>query len=259
MNSKIKDALGIAAVLAMLLLAYAGVRYAKSAVPGAYREFSATGEGKIVSVPDVAQFNFSVVTEGGKDLAALQSENTGKVSKAIDLVKSKGVEAKDIKTGSYSVEPRYQYYNCSSVYGSKAEPCPPATIEGYTITESVTVKVRDFSKVGEIMSGVVESGANQVGGLVFTIDDPEKVKSQAREEAIREAREKAEAVAKAGGFRIGKIIAIEENGSGYYYPDYLSARGGADYESSVKALPAAPIEPGSQDVTVSVVMRFEIK
>lgn len=136
-------------------------------------------------------------------------------------------------------------------------PCPPAEIVGYTITQSVQVKVRDFSKVGEILSGVVEEGANTVSQLSFTIDEPDAVQNEARAEAIEKAKQKAKLVAKAGGFGLGRLLDIQE--SGYLPPIYYAkeafGRGGADMSSSV--MPA--VEPGSQEVTVSVVLRYEIR
>ncbi len=89
-------------VIGVLAIGYAAYSfsdaYSKSIQPSSFRSFSASGEGKIVAVPDVAQFTFSVVSEGGKDLGALQKSNVEKTNKIIDFMKSKGVDSKDIKT-----------------------------------------------------------------------------------------------------------------------------------------------------------------
>src|SRR3989344_3425679 len=267
MNQKIKDALGVAIVIAVLLFGYAAVKYvgtyARSS-EGGYRSFSVSGEGKVVAIPDVAQFSFTVLTEGGKDIGKLQTENTEKTNKAIAFLKSKGVDAKDIKTESYNVSPRYQYYNCGTPVFSSGEvqPCPPASIVGYTITQSVAVKVRDFAKIGDIMAGVVDNGANQVGTLNFTIDDPTKVRSEARAEAIAKARESAKAVAKASGFSLGRLLFVDE----YNYPQAYSEHGkggdsamGMAVSSVAPRTPSPAIEPGSKDVTVTVTLRYEIR
>ena len=82
-------------------------------------------KGRITTIPDVAQFSFSVKTEGGKNIADLQKENTEKTNQSIEFVKANGVETKDIKTTNYSLEPRYQYYNCSRPENN-ATPCPAA-------------------------------------------------------------------------------------------------------------------------------------
>lgn len=258
MNPKLKDVLGGAAVIALVAFSYAGVLYAKSVQPNAYREFSVSGEGKVVAVPDVAQFTFSVINEGGRDLNALQKDNTEKTNKVIDFLKANSVDAKDIKTQSYDVSPRYQNYSCSNVGGSTV--CPPATIVGYTVTQTVSVKVRDFAKVGDILGGAVSNGANQTSQLFFTIDDADKLQSEARGQAIEKAKEKAEALAKAGGFRLGKLIAIDE---GYGYPmaqkDYAYGMGGDGRGEAQSAVSNPAIEAGSQDVTVTVNLRYEIR
>jgi uncharacterized protein YggE len=128
---------------------------------------------------------------------------------------------------------------------------------GYTITQSVEVKVRDFSKAGDILSGVVGSGANSVSSLNFTIDDPTRVQSEARAQAIQKAKEQAETVAKAGGFKVGRLLSIDEG----YSPVYDRSYGMGGSNESMKSMSAAPvpaIEPGSQDIVVNVNLRYEI-
>ncbi len=252
---------GVLAILLVVLVAvgYSVVRYAetysKSIQPGSFRSFSATGEGKVVAVPDVATFSYSVVNQGGKDLATLQEQNSTKTQKINDFLKSKGVDEKDIKTENYSVEPRYQYYSCPEKGGA----CPPADIVGYTIRQSVTVKVRDFKQVGELLAGVVSAGANTVSQLSFTIDDPSKVKDEARALAITKARAQAESIAEAGGFRLGQLLSVDE--AYQPVPYYGLGMGGAMEKDVRMSAPAAlpAIEPGSQEVVVNVVLRYEIK
>jgi hypothetical protein len=256
---KPKIYLGSAIVLAVFLfvvgyLCYVGA-YSKSIQPGSYRSFSVSGEGKITTIPDIAQFTFSVITEGGKDIASLQKDNTDKTNKAIDFVKIQGVETKDIKTTNYNLSPKYQYYNCDRL--SSITPCPPAEIVGYTITQTISVKIRDFAKIGDIMSGVVNSGANSVSSLSFGIDDQTAVENQAREKAIAKAREQANLVAKAGGFKVGRLISIEEGYTPYYSTKGLG--GGISYDSVAVPEAAPVIEAGSQEITVSVTLRYEIQ
>ena len=225
--------------------------FSKSIQPNSFRSFSVSAEGRAVSIPDVAEFTFSVVTQGGKDMTKIQTENTGKMNKAIAFVKANGVEDKDIKTQNYSLQPRYQYSTCPKLGGV----CPPPEIVGYEVSQTVLVKVRDFAKVGDILAGVVNNGANSVSSFQFTIDDPTSVQDTARAEAIQKAKVKAEALAKAGGFSVGRLLGITEGGN-YPRPMYdyaLKGMGGA--VSSV----APSIEPGSQDTTVNVTLQYEIK
>ncbi len=262
---KTKQYLNVAIIIALLVGAYSvwsyAASYSESIQPSSFRSFSVSGDGKVVAVPDVAQFDFSVTTDGGKDLGSLQTENTKNVNAAIDFVKSSGVDAKDIQTQNYSVSPRYQTYNCyqpiPAIVNSTVQPCPPAEIVGYTVSQDVQVKIRDFSKIGDILGGVVKAGANTVSQLQFTIDDPDVPKSVARAEAIAKAKTKAEEIAKAGGFGLGRLLGISESGA---QPVYYSYGMGAS-DMAMKSVPAAAptIEPGSQDVTVTVTLNYEIR
>ena len=266
MNEKIRNYLGVAAIVALLAGAGASWRYvgayAKSIEPSSFRSFSVYGEGKATTIPDIAEFSFSIITEGGKDLGKLQSENTAKANGTIAFLKSNGVEEKDIRTSGYSVEPRYQYFECGPRIlppggVSSLEPCPPPEITGYTVRQSVSVKVRDFSVAGDLLSGVVKEGANSVSGLSFRVDDPEKSRAEAREKAIGKARTKAEAIAKAGGFKVGRLLNLDEGGSPIPIFDQYGMGGGAFEKSAPSAAPI--IEPGSQEISVTINLRYEIR
>src|SRR3989344_4694256 len=229
MSEKIRNYLGLAIIFGILGVAIAALlyvnSYSQSIDPGTTRNFTVTGEGKSVAVPDIAEFIFSVITEGGTDIAGIQKQNVDKVNRAINFLKENGVDAKDIRT------------------------------TGYTIDQAVQVKVRDFAKVGELLSGVVDQGANSVSQLNFTVDDRSGYENQARAEAIQKAKEKAVALAKAGGFHLGRLLSIDEGSSPIPYYGDVGFGGGP---SAVKE--AAPvIEPGSQEITVSVSLRYEIK
>jgi len=262
MEQKIKNYLGIAGTVGIIIVAIAGWRYvgayADSLQPGAYRSFSVSGEGKSVAIPDIATFNFGVITEGGKDIASLQTQNTDKTNKAIGYLKAQDVDEKDIKTSGYNVEPRYQYSSCSYISSRSDTACPPPTIVGYTITQSVTVKVRDLDKAGDILAGVVNNGANNVSQLNFTLDDPESAKTAARIEGFNKAMAKAKEIAKEGGFRLGRLVTVNigDNSSPVYY-----GMGGyaADSYAKTASVPSPIIEVGSQDVKVTVSLTYEIK
>lgn len=262
MNDKIKDRLGRVLMAGIIMLSiaalwYAG-SYAKTTDVNYSRSFAVTGEGKVVAVPDIARFSFSVVTEGGKDLATLQQENVKKANAAIDFLKAQGVDKKDISTQAFSINPRYQNSYCGpTIYGASST-CPPATIVGYTVTQTVAVKVRNLDKAGDLLSGVIARGANTTSGPSFDVDNPTKLESEARAQAIAQAREKAEAVAKAGKFRLGRLISVEEG----VMPYYAYGKGGGDSRMMEMAPHAAPVTPtieaGSQDVTINVTLRYEI-
>jgi hypothetical protein len=262
MNTSIKNYLGIAGIIAILLGGWSAYElastFSQSIQPSSFRSFNVSSEGKVVAIPDVAQFSFSVITEGGTDLAKSQKENTDKVNKAIAYVKSKGVDSKDISTQSYDVQPRYQYSNCRvGMNGSVPSVCPPPEIVGYTVTQSVNVKARKFDTIGEMLTGVVQSGANSVSTLLFAVDDPTALQNQARENAISKAKDKAKAIARAGGFSVGRLLSIQE---GSVYPTYQRLNYAAmDAKVSAAGEVAPSIEAGSQDITVNITLQYEIK
>jgi hypothetical protein len=269
MENKLKTAWYIVLILGVLTLSYGIISYvntySRSIEPGAYRSFSVSAEGKVVAQPDIAQFSFSVIDEG-ENLLTIQKENTQKANAIIDFLKKQGVDALDIKTTDYNISPKYTYYNCSTPVletrqGSEAfpKPCPPPKITGYTLTQTISVKIRNFSKIGDVLSGIVEYGANNVSGLVFTVDDPTKLENEARKEAILKAKEKAKQIAEAGGFKLGKLLSIEES----YYPSdiYRYGMGGGESLSVSKSLSLPPptIEPGSKEIKATVTLRYEIE
>lgn len=227
--------------------------FSKSVVPT--RTFAVSGEGKVVAIPDVAELSLGVLTEGGKNLSNLQKENTGKANNVIAFLKENGIDEKDIKTQSYNISPRYQYYTCPSPkYGNEASACPPSEIVGYSISQSLWVKIRDLSRVGDIVTGVVQKGTNTVSGPTFTVDDSTDLENKAREEAIIKAKEKAKTLSKAGGFRLGKLLSLSEGISlptPLAYESFALQKGG-DFENP-------SIEPGSQEIKVTVNLNYEMK
>lgn len=249
---------GISSVLLLVAIVSGGYlgwgflgSYKQSVDDRSLRSFTVTAEGKTTATPDVAQFTYSVITEGGKDVTALMTDNTTKMNKINEFVKANGVEAKDIVTQTYSLDPRYQYSSCRD-----GQVCPPPEIAGYTITQSVLVKVRNFSKLGTLLSGVVQNGANSVSQFNLTIDDQEQYQKVAREQAMAKAREKATAIAESAGFKLGRLTEVHEEVAGN--PVYAIGMGGAS-EAKAPAYPTPSIEPGSQDVKITVSLSYEIR
>ncbi|MEK7586281.1 MAG: SIMPL domain-containing protein [Patescibacteria group bacterium] len=265
MSERTKNFLGWAIIIAVLAIGFSSISYvrsfSKTIRPDSFRSFSVSGEGKAVGIPDIAEFSFTVLTEGGKDIATLRKANDEKSNKAIEFLKKEGVAKEDIKTASYNLSPRYQNSNCGYSVTAGREVCPPPEIVGYSISNTVEVKMRKemFDKIGTVLSGVVTAGANTVSQLNFTTDDPTEVENTARALAINKAEAKAKAIAKAGGFSVGRLLDISEGGIVPYYQESLydskamSAMGGG-----VVASPAPTIEPGSRDVVVNVTLRYEI-
>ena len=141
---------------------------------------------------------------------------------------------------------------------SPARACPSPEIVGYTVRQIVSIKMRNFEIVGDILSGVVDNGANSVSQLSFTVDDPTAVENEARAEALVKAKDKAKAMAEAGGFRMGKLLNISEGGAFPYY-DRTYALEAYGKGGDVAAAPTPTIEPGSQEFRVTMTLTYEIR
>lgn len=258
MNSKIKNFLGLAIIFTLLVFSLATIAYVKSYADNtgqdAYRSFYVTGEGKVNAVPDVARFTYAVIDEGSADLEALQESNSTAAEEIVAYLKAEGVDEKDIKTESYNVVPQYERSICEP-----GKECEPQRIVAYTVNQRVSVKVREDDKVGTLLSGVVDLGADSVSSVDFVFDDDRDIKAEARLAAMEDARQKAEAMADAGGFKIGKVLSIDE----YSNDDY--GRGGFAYaemamDSMESAAPkAVTVEAGEEEITASVNISYQIK
>ena len=222
------------------------------------RNISVAGEGKIEAKPDVAVFTVSVVTQA-ETVGEAQGENTKRSNDILEFLKKEGVAEKDLKTMGYNIQPQQQYFDNPPCYAS---PCPirkPPEIVAYEVRNSLEVKVRDFNKTDDLLSGVVEYGANEVGSVYFKIDDEEKIKEEARKKAIEDAKKKAKILAKDLGVRIKRIVSFSESGGDFPYQRAYAEKaygmgGGAD---SVAATPQ--IEPGEQEVRVFVSVTYEFR
>ena len=261
MDIKIRNYLGIALIVAVLVVALAAFNfsysYSRSVDPLTAPNIRVTGEGKAIAVPDIAQFSFSVITEGN-NIQQIQGDNVKKINQAIDYLKSEGVAKEDIETKSYDLQPRYEYSSCPPTptpIGEEGRACPPPRIAGYTLSQTVAVKLRNFDKTGSILAGVAARGANSISQLSFTIDDRVKVESEARAKAIAQAKVKAEAAAQAADVKLGRLLSISE------FTPYPSPRfEGMGVGGMEKAITLTPqIEPGSDEITITVDLIYEIR
>lgn len=259
MSSSLKDILTLAIIVSLAGFLYFGFQvtrtYDRSSEPTNFRSFTVQADGKAVGVPDVASFSFQVITEGDNDLAKLQSENATKMNAAIDFVTKQGIDKKDITTTGYNIQPRYENVICDYRAGSV---CPPAEIVGYSVQQTTHIKIRDFKLTSPLLTGVVTNGANSVTDIQFSLDNPTEVENIARAEAIEKAKAKAQSIAQAGGFSLGRLLEISE---GYTSPS-PSYRNGAMMDMGLKseAAPIAPtIEAGSEEIQIQVYLKYEIR
>lgn len=219
-----------------------------------------SGEGKVQARPDIAQINLSVISRG-TTVAAVSKDNTTKMNAVITALKGMGVDEKDIKSTTYYLEPQYDYDSGIS----------PPRILGYSLEQGIDLKIRNIDKAGDIIQKATDTGANRTGQINFTIDDPETLRTQARELAFNKAREKAETLARQAGVKLGKIVSFSDDSGSYlpypdpYYRDYgVSATmdsslpkmgGGSAVENQI---PSPVLQSGSQEVIANVSVTYEI-
>ena len=214
---------------------------------------SVRGEGEIMARPDIGTFSFSVMAEGN-DATTAQNDSATKINAIMDYLRGAGVEEKDIKTSGYSLNPKYRYVATGCPVGSY---CPGnQVIDGYEVSQTVTVKVRDLSKSGDLITGAGENGATNISGLSFTIDDESNLKAQAREDAIADAKEKAEALADDLGVDIVRITSYYEE---EYYQPYASYGGDMMMERSVAQSVSPEMPTGENEIKSTVSVTFEIR
>jgi len=206
--------------------------------------FSATG--KVFAKPDLVLTTFSVITEE-KTVAQALTENSESMNNVIEFMKSQGIEDKDLKTTVFSIYPRYEWHKSELSYYPQGE----RVLVGYEVRQSLEVKIRDMEKIGILIEGATNAGANEVGSLQFTFDNEDELKAQAREQAIDKAKQKAEELATQLGVRLGRITDFQENLilPIFYEMKAVSEMGGG----------AAPqIETGQNLISSSVIITYEI-
>jgi len=232
-----------------------GLRYVGAGI-APQNIISVSGYGEALSVPDIATFTFSVVSLK-PTVAAAQTDATAKINAVSDYLTGAGVEAKDIQTSDYSVSPQYDYEQ--GVCTSYSCPSGRQVLRGYEVRQTTTVKVRDTSKAGDLLTGVGSRGATEVSSLNFTFDDPQKVEDEARGKAIADAKEKAEELAKQLGVRIVRVVSFSENG-GYGGPmPYYKLDSAVGGMGGAEPARAPEISVGQNKVTSNVSITYEIR
>lgn len=216
---------------------------------------SVSGEGEVTAVPDVGEFSFSVESEG-KTASVAQSDSATKINAILAFLKEKGIAEKDIKTQNYNLYPKYRYEQRPCPMGSY---CPGQQVaDGFTVTQTVQVKVRAVDTAGELISGVGDKGATNLSSLSFTIDDTTTLKDEARTEAIADAKAKAEVLAKQLGVRLGKMIGYYENEGGAGPQPYYASMSDMALESA-KAAVAPELPRGDNKIVSNVTITYQIR
>ena len=205
-----------------------------------------TGQGEAAVAPDMAILSLSVMREAETAREALDQANEA-MGEVIEAMRGEGVEGRDLQTSGLSIEPRYVYPERAGEEGPR--------IVGYQVSNTLTVRVRDIERVGEVLDLSVTLGVNQGGSIVLTNDDPAAALEDARTAAVANAKSKAETLAEAAGVRLGRVMSISEQTRGAE-PRPMAAPQMAMRVAAEDA--SVPIEAGENTYHVHVNVSFEI-
>jgi uncharacterized protein YggE len=210
------------------------------------RTITVSGYGKVNGSNDIA-----VTTMGysntDKDVAKAQADNKKVMDQIFAELKKMGVEDRDLQS-SYTIYPDYNY-----------TPDRGQELKGYRVNNSLTIKIRDLKKITDVLSLAGKYGATEVNGLSFTIDEPENLKSQARDKALMDSKKRAEHLAQVLGLRLGGVITYNEyEGGGDFYQPPMYMKDSMGGMGMGGAAPAA-ISAGSKDVSMNVNVTYELR
>jgi uncharacterized protein YggE len=212
-----------------------------SDVPGQPKGITVEGVGRVTVSPDLATITAGVQADGST-AAAAQSRASAAMAKIIAAEKALGVVDKDLATQWDALQPQYQYNQSGST--------PPKVI-GYQASQTLSIKVRNLDKAGGVIDAAVNAGANQIGGLSFSIADATSASAQARTAAVADARARAQALASAASVTLGSAVAISDVSSPAPAPIPY-----ADTSKAAGVSAQTPIQPGTTDVEVVVQVTF---
>lgn len=207
--------------------------------------FIVQGTGKATVAPDIAKIDLGI-QESGTNLKTVQDSVNKKSQDLVAQVKKLGIADRDIKTISYYVYPQYDYTT------------PTQRITGYQVSTSYEITIRDFTKINDLLASVTSFGANTISGVNFDLSDDLKNKTlqSARDEAVAEAKTKAEGLAKAAGITLGKIINVTEETPSNIRPLALPMAGGGVAEKSVTR---PNVQPGTTEIDVTISLSYEVR
>lgn len=215
-----------------------GVRAAAEA-PRA--RLSVTGEGRIDAAPDMAVITLGVETLAPTAAEAL-AENSARLGAVLDRLRAEGIAERDLQTSGLSLGPQMDYRQNQ-----------PPRVVGYSVSNMLTVRVRDLARLGAVLDLAVSDGATNFNGLGFALAEPGPALDAARVAAVREARRKAEMMAAAAGLRLGPVLEMSEYASA---PDPRPMMRMAPVAMEAAPVPVAQGEV-SYAVSVSVVWALE--
>lgn len=198
-------------------------------------------QGEVQRAPDIATVSAGVVTRAEAAGAAL-AENRQRMTRVIDALREAGIDGADIQTRQLMLNPQYRYRENET-----------PTIEGYEARNEVSVKMRDLDDVGPVLDALVAVGANQFSGPSFELDRPGSALDEARQQAMRTARQRADLYAQAAGLSVSRIVSISETMASAPPPIMVTAM------ARQEAAGDTPVEPGQLSMTADLTVVFELE
>ncbi|MEK7597095.1 MAG: SIMPL domain-containing protein [Patescibacteria group bacterium] len=231
-------------ILGLLTIKFFNISYPMTIVSTTQSsELAVVGEGKVEVTPDTAYINAGITVDKASSVGEAQKKINETNNKIIDALRGIGIEKADIKTSNYSINPNYKYENNEN------------RVDGYNGSVTIEIKVRNPQLASQVMETTTTAGANQISGSRFVVDKPELYREEARNAAIKNAKDQAQKIAKDLGIKLGKITNIVESSPDRsVLPIYA--------KSSAEGLGGGGgpiIEQGSQTITSVVTLYFEKK
>jgi hypothetical protein len=194
-----------------------------------------TGEATVAIAPDAAVIRIGVTSQE-KTAREASDANAKQMTAVLAAIKDTGIAERDIQTSRLSLQPQYDPGKSGN-----------ARLTGFQANNQVTVRIRDIDKLATVLDRAIAAGANEMSGIEFVVSEQSKMLDQAREDAIADARRKAELFAKAAGARLGNVVSISEEGSAPQPRPMQAMRAGA-----------VPIAPGEQTLRAMVTVSYEL-
>ena len=195
-----------------------------------------TGEASVSVAPDIVVIHVGVTSQG-KTAREASLANGNQMTAVLAAIKDAGIASGDVETSRLSLQPQYDPKQTGA-----------ARLIGFQVNNQVTVKIRDIDKLSAVLDRAIAAGANEMSGSEFVVSEQAKLLDQARAAAIADARRKAELYANAAGMKVGRVMAISEEGSVPPLRLYQPMRAGA----------APAIAPGEQTLRAVVTVSYEL-
>ena len=207
------------------------------------RTISISGHGEVQVVPDMADISLGVSATAPTAAEALAANTTAMTALMGEITKS-GIDAKDVQTNNFSVNPHMEY---------DPQNQKPPRVTGYDVSNAVTVTVRKIETLGPLLDAAITAGSNQVNSISFRSSKTDEALDAARKAAVQDARRKAALYAEAAGISLGNIITISEGPVSSPQPVFYAKSLRADMAG------APPIAQGEQTLGIDMNMVWEIK